>query len=203
MSEHLVVIEGLELPARLGGHPALDFCNTFTGWDGADRWDFLTGYDALVVWAGYSRLLSADRVRGLRARAAHHPASATRVVSRVPDVRRRLYAALRDPDDAGALERLAPDVAAATAHLRLSAGDGTPAWEIDERAGLTAPLHVALWSAAQLVTSDQRRRVRACPGTGCGWLFLDRSGRRRWCTMATCGNRAKARRFARRHREPR
>ena len=31
----------------------------------------------------------------------------------------------------------------------------------------------------------------------CGWLFLDtsRSGRRRWCSMQSCGNRAKARRF--------
>ena len=35
-------------------------------------------------------------------------------------------------------------------------------------------------------------RVRAC--ARCGWLFLDssRGGRRRWCSMSTCGNREKA-----------
>jgi len=37
-----------------------------------------------------------------------------------------------------------------------------------------------------------RERLRACPR--CGWLFVDtsRGGRRRWCSMQTCGNREKA-----------
>jgi predicted RNA-binding Zn ribbon-like protein len=56
-------------------------------------------------------------------------------------------------------------------------------------------------SAAELLTSADIDRVRECDGRGCGWLFLDTSkaGRRRWCSMAICGNRAKARR----HRETR
>lgn len=203
MSEHLVVIEGVEVPARLGGHPAVDFCNTFTGWDGTDRWDYLVGYDALAVWAGYDGLLEPKRVRALRDEAARHPAPAARVITRARDARERLYAALRAPNDAAAVERLAPDVARATARLRLTARDGRPAWEIDEHAGLAAPLHAAVWSAAQLLASEDRRRIRTCPGSGCGWLFIDRTGRRRWCTMATCGNRAKARRFASRHRDAR
>ena len=39
-------------------------------------------------------------------------------------------------------------------------------------------------------------RVRICANDTCRWVFYDesRSGRRRWCDMATCGNRAKARR---------
>ncbi|MGE5829869.1 MAG: CGNR zinc finger domain-containing protein [Micromonosporaceae bacterium] len=41
--------------------------------------------------------------------------------------------------------------------------------------------------------------MSACPGEICGWLFADPRGRRRWCSMAWCGNRAKARRYARRH----
>jgi predicted RNA-binding Zn ribbon-like protein len=39
------------------------------------------------------------------------------------------------------------------------------------------------------------RRVSHCPGRGCGWLFLDISGRRLWCSMSTCGSRAKMRRL--------
>ena len=37
--------------------------------------------------------------------------------------------------------------------------------------------------------------VGLCASEACGWVFLDPSHRRRWCTMAVCGNRAKARRF--------
>ena len=39
------------------------------------------------------------------------------------------------------------------------------------------------------------RRVSHCPGRGCGWLFLNTSGRRRWCSMSTCGSREKMRRL--------
>jgi predicted RNA-binding Zn ribbon-like protein len=48
--------------------------------------------------------------------------------------------------------------------------------------------------AAQLAGSELRSRLRSCPGTHCGGRFLDRSagGRRRWCSMAVCGNRQKA-----------
>ena len=42
------------------------------------------------------------------------------------------------------------------------------------------------------------RRVSHCPGRGCGWLFLNMSGRRRWCSMSTCGSREKMRRLHRR-----
>ena len=46
------------------------------------------------------------------------------------------------------------------------------------------------------------RRVKACPGPDCGWVFHDRSrnGSRRWCDMAECGNRAKGAAFRSRHR---
>ena len=55
------------------------------------------------------------------------------------------------------------------------------------------------WCAPQrnLLTSDALHRVRACADPSCAWLFLDttRSGTRRWCTMQSCGNRSKVRRF--------
>ena len=50
--------------------------------------------------------------------------------------------------------------------------------------------------ASDLLTSTDLDRVRECSGDTCSWLFLDRSRNRsrRWCDMADCGNRAKARR---------
>ena len=46
-------------------------------------------------------------------------------------------------------------------------------------------------------------RIRICGDETCRWLFYDesRSGRRRWCDMATCGNRAKARRHRERQKD--
>ena len=48
-------------------------------------------------------------------------------------------------------------------------------------------------SMAELVTDNDFSYVKACEGPTCTLLFLDRThGRaRRWCSMATCGNRAK------------
>jgi predicted RNA-binding Zn ribbon-like protein len=45
-------------------------------------------------------------------------------------------------------------------------------------------------------------RLKACRGEDCRWVFLDgsRNGSRRWCDMATCGNRAKSASFRVRHR---
>ncbi|MEA2308481.1 MAG: hypothetical protein QOI65_767 [Thermoleophilaceae bacterium] len=45
-------------------------------------------------------------------------------------------------------------------------------------------------------------RLKACPNEDCEWAFYDRSRNRssRWCTMAECGNRAKARAFRERSR---
>jgi predicted RNA-binding Zn ribbon-like protein len=46
-------------------------------------------------------------------------------------------------------------------------------------------------------------RIRICADETCRWVFYDesRSGRRRWCDMATCGNRAKARRHRARQKD--
>src|SRR5438270_5320885 len=65
---------------------------------------------------------------------------------------------------------------------------------------LASPLRPILRSAAELLTSGERGDVRECAAGDCTWLFLDRSRNRtrRWCSMATCGNRAKAQRHYRR-----
>lgn len=55
---------------------------------------------------------------------------------------------------------------------------------------------IGLSALAALTQPTEIGRVEVCPSDGCGWLFLDESKnrRRRWCSMETCGNRAKARR---------
>ena len=56
--------------------------------------------------------------------------------------------------------------------------------------------------ALTLFGSETRERIRQCEGETCALLFLDtsRSGDRRWCSMAGCGNKAKVADFRRRQR---
>jgi len=53
------------------------------------------------------------------------------------------------------------------------------------------------------LTGPRLDRVRRCANPECGWLFLDdsRAGKRRWCSMSACGNRAKARRHYHKSKE--
>jgi predicted RNA-binding Zn ribbon-like protein len=54
---------------------------------------------------------------------------------------------------------------------------------------------VATDAIALLQDSGCLTRISRCPGRDCGWLFLNTSGRRRWCSMSTCGSREKMRRL--------
>jgi predicted RNA-binding Zn ribbon-like protein len=48
---------------------------------------------------------------------------------------------------------------------------------------------------AQSIVDGSWQRLKICPGENCGWAFYDhsRNGTGRWCSMAVCGGRAKAR----------
>jgi predicted RNA-binding Zn ribbon-like protein len=58
--------------------------------------------------------------------------------------------------------------------------------------------------AIDLLTRIPPVRIKLCADPNCQGLFVDESrpGKRRWCAMNVCGNRAKSRTFARRHRSP-
>ena len=90
----------------------------------------------------------------------------------------------------------------ASRSLVLDWTEGRLAWT--QRAGTEDPgsmLGPIARAAADLLAADPVRRVGQChDDRGCGWLFLDTSRlqSRQWCSMADCGNRAKARRHYRR-----
>jgi predicted RNA-binding Zn ribbon-like protein len=54
------------------------------------------------------------------------------------------------------------------------------------------------------ISAGDTSRFRVCANDECRWVFEDtsRGGRRRWCDMTTCGNRAKVRRFRSKRRVP-
>jgi predicted RNA-binding Zn ribbon-like protein len=59
-------------------------------------------------------------------------------------------------------------------------------------------------AAIELVAGPELERVRNCADPTCSLMFIDRSrpGRRRWCSMDRCGNRAKTSRYRRQHSHP-
>ncbi len=60
---------------------------------------------------------------------------------------------------------------------------------------LDRALGVVLAAAARAMIDGSWERLKICPGHDCGWAFYDHSRNRsgRWCSMAVCGGRAKAR----------
>ena len=86
--------------------------------------------------------------------------------------------------------------AQAAGAARLARRDG--AWRLDWPASEHRLVRFAAAADAVelLADGDRLARVSRCPGRDCGWLFLDTSGRRRWCSMSTCGSREKMRRMA-------
>jgi predicted RNA-binding Zn ribbon-like protein len=208
---------------------ALDFANTAEWHAGAEPGERLTSYQVAVQWARTKGILSDADAEHLVARARAHPAEEEQALKRILALREALYrifsaiAAGSGPDHAD-VQVLHAELGEALVHLRLGVapaaplGPGEPpepgvpeppgapqfAWTWtgmgDEPTSLLWPV---TRSAASLLTSPQLTRVRECAGHPCGWLFLDHSknGSRRWCDMADCGNRAKARRYRARKKE--
>lgn len=87
--------------------------------------------------------------------------------------------------------------AASASRLRMRFGrDGKPRLEPEATGpvGAMGRLVASLYSAMQDEGWD---RLKLCTDSNCRWVFFDRSKNHssRWCSMESCGNRAKARRF--------
>ena len=179
----------------IAGNLALDFVNTVGNRLGDAR-DDLPDVAALNRWARRAGVLRGG------ARCAATP----RQLARIRGIREELHRLFRPlasglPPDQRALDRLGGRLARLAARRELRSAAGKVSWEWRIPAGdpdrIIAPI---LESAAALLVSRHVARIRECDGAGCGWLFVDRSpaGRRRWCSMLDCGNRAKVQEFYRR-----
>jgi predicted RNA-binding Zn ribbon-like protein len=195
---HWVLVEGVPLPRRIGGHPALDFCNTWAGWGQppAPNREWLNKYETFALWAAYADLIDSTDAARLRRTARRKTAEARRMLGEAHRLRTAIHAAVCDPSDLSALSRITGQVRKAGEVSRLRPGPGAHArWEIPPSVGLALPLLAVARSAGELLTSDVLRAVKSCPGDDCGWMFIDTRDRRRWCSMSSCGNRAKVRAF--------
>lgn len=190
----------------VGGHHVLDFVNTAPGRNAEPR-DWLDGYARLLEWAGLSGRFQPAVLDRLAAAASVDPAAAEAALERARSLREALFDLFRalasgaEPPAAALAEAQAHWRGAAAAS-RLEAVNG--AVSVDPSgAGLDRISAQIALDAVELMQGGAPGRLKLCEGHDCAWLFLDTSknGRRRWCSMATCGNTAKARRHYQRRRK--
>lgn len=189
------------------GHQAsladgLDFVNTLS-YDKSEPHEGLTDAVTAVTWLKSHALLHQEMADAILAD-AKDSAGEERLLTRI----RRVRAALRElldaavekrPPQSGALREVNRALRAAYVIELVPAADGVSLdhrHEGDPISGAMARLSEAV---TRELTGDHVRRLRVCANDECLWVFNDHSpaGRRKWCDMSSCGNRAKAAR----HRE--
>lgn len=184
----------------------LSYVNTLS-WRGRETpSEALRDLAGLLAWLETSAGVDATAVRRIAKLARKQPKTAAQAFAEALALRETLYrllsanAADTPPrrQDFARLQQAIADAPARRGLVRLAAGY---AWQCDDlRLTASHLLTAVVWSAGDLLIAsgqpNARHRLRQCANDQCLWLFLDdsRSASRRWCDMASCGNRAKARR---------
>ncbi|RFB80097.1 CGNR zinc finger domain-containing protein [Methylovirgula sp. 4M-Z18] len=186
----------------VGDAPGLDFLNSIaTPVDTAIDW--IEDGEGLVNWLEQARLVPSDALTAIRAQAL--PGELDRVADQARSLRewfrgfvgkhkgRPLAGNVLDElkplnrllERDEAFNRIAKRNADGKASLELQT---TRKWRSPE--ALLLPIGETL---ARFVCTEDFSNVKACEGVACTLLFADhtRGHRRRWCSMALCGNRAK------------
>jgi predicted RNA-binding Zn ribbon-like protein len=165
--------------------------------------DWLDNGDGLLRWLAQAKLVPADALDELRARAM--PGELDKVADQARALREWFRGFVRKHmgrsltpkalRELGPLNRLLERDEAFSQISRPSRSNGdrlelrtTRRWRSPE--ALLLPIGEAL---ARFVCEEDFADVKACVGHSCTLVFADRTRRRarRWCSMAVCGNRAK------------
>ena len=165
--------------------------------------DWLDGGDALLKWLAQAKLVPADALDELKARAM--PGELDKVADQARALREWFRGFVRKhmgrPLTTKALNELAPlngllERDEAFSQISRHRHDGRDRLELHvvrrwrSPESLLLPIGEAL---AKFVCEEDFTDVKACEGQGCTLMFADHTRRRarRWCSMAICGNRAK------------
>lgn len=180
----------VELETALDFINTLEYCSTRTHAEYGGTHEAFRTPDAAAAWLVQHELLHGDALPNT---------DDWRSLGRVREVR----AAFRELIDAAAEDRV-PTVDAVEVVNGLLASRQVPALEVTadgvrlSHRHLAPPLDEALAGLAEplieKLASDSIDRFRVCANERCRYAFYDdsRAGRRRWCDMSSCGNRAKA-----------
>ncbi len=191
----------------IAGVLCLDFANTINGHRRAQPHEYLHDFRDLVTWGRHAGILSQGETRLLLRAGADDASKASQAFQRALTLRECIYrvfdaVASRKTPRQDDLEQIAVAWREAQQHARLSTVQDGFALRWDDEPSLNRISRAVSVSAIVLLTSVQSKRIRACSGESCDWLFVDESRNhlRRWCSMDECGNRAKMKRRAERGR---
>lgn len=187
--------------AGVGGHLVLNFVNTCGG-AGKDRdVERLVDWRDVIDWAAASGVLNpADSrlIEKARSCAGHRPSDVLKELTELRAAVHAVFSAIAGgvlPPETARL-RLEGYIVEAMSRSTLHVDGRTPVrWTVcPEKSGSALIKDRIAIAASELLSQPILSNVRECGA--CSWLFLDlsRSRSRRWCSMATCGNRAKAQR---------
>jgi predicted RNA-binding Zn ribbon-like protein len=188
-------------PHRIGNRLFIDFVNTAyretEGHDPLAGWLDLVHFLRLAEALPEAELDALDRIGSNRAPGAE-TAAAMAEARRLRAALKALTAALVSSRPARAewVKTINRALAAADGGVRLRAeGNRWRLASIPAAIGPRLALAPIARSAADFLANDDVPRLRRCAAPACVLYFYDisRNGRRRWCRMALCGNRAKAR----------
>jgi predicted RNA-binding Zn ribbon-like protein len=184
----------------VAGNLALDFVNTVAfRADPAQKEDHLERAEDVHRWASQARLPDLTAIDA-------GPRVGTTALRHIRAVREQLFAVFHaiaggNAIPADTLARVGNALHDCRAKRRLSTDGAEVRWTWRASARCTDYLlYPVLTAGTDLLTSVSRGLIHQCEDAHCGWLFLDRSNarKRRWCSMADCGNRNKVRNYYRR-----
>jgi predicted RNA-binding Zn ribbon-like protein len=160
--------------------------------------DIESGYDQLATPADLLRWLSTNGLvdqgeDGAELRAA------SKVFQRAIQLREGLRLELAAHDDEKRPARTALSAAARDLKLLVEFGPDGPALVAAEQ-GPAAGLATLLGIVHAAAVDGTWERLKVCENEDCQWAYYDHSRNRsgKWCAMAVCGNRMKARTYRRR-----
>jgi predicted RNA-binding Zn ribbon-like protein len=185
---------------------ALDFVNTLEFEKGQPH-DHLTDSPTAVHWLQEHALLHREMVPALIERYGDDENDGL-LMQRV----RRVRSALRElldatvesrPPEPGALREVNKALRAQYMIELVPASDGVSLDHRHDGDPISGALARLAEAVARELTQGDPRRMRVCANEECLWVFRDNSpaGRRKWCDMTTCGNRAKAARHRERQKQ--
>lgn len=185
----------------------LDFVNTLWNTRPQPRED-LGDFPTAVHWFDEHALLHREMVADQLQRHMRDESSSQPLLRRIWRVRAALRELLdatveRRPPDASALREVNRAMRTQYIYELVPAPDGVSLDHRHEGDPIDGALARLAESVARELTKAEAERLRVCDNEECRWVFYDSSpaGRRRWCDMATCGNRAKVARHRARQRE--
>ncbi|WP_443696594.1 CGNR zinc finger domain-containing protein [Pseudomonas sp.] len=185
--------------AFVAGDRLLDFLNTVDFSGRAGNHNRLTSYSSVVEWSLAAAIIDSAEAQAISLIAANAPFQAKQALIDLVQWRETVYQVFSavsqkhepSPEEWRIIE-VSIQYAISSASLKRN-DIGIAHWVAVSNGLTTIPQRLAL-GLHELLASDLVAKIKQCEG--CTWLFIDTSKnhRRRWCSMATCGNRAKAQR---------